>query len=182
MALLSTFCRVVDMLTSRMLNLSSRLLLTITLGLLTLSACSNNEHAHTTVVTQIPPPTHQLLTEVSSSPSDSSRTQTVDPTADSKKPLLIFDLENGSTFHVGVDVPIDFCVTNAKLKGDGGEFRVRYIVDDDEMKWLDTANPISLRGWIPGKHTIRMELIGPDGWPYKNGNANIVTREIIVVK
>jgi hypothetical protein len=96
--------------------------------------------------------------------------------------LLIFDLENGSTFHVGVDVPIDFCVTNAKLKGDGGEFRVRYIVDDDEMKWLDTANPISLRGWIPGKHTIRMELIGPDGWPYKNGNANIVTREITVVK
>ena len=132
-----------------MVNLKTRLLLTTTLGLVTLSACSNNEHAHTTVVTQIPPPPHQLLTEVSRSPSDSSRTQTVDPTADSKKPLLIFNLENGNTFRVGEDVPIVFSVMNAKLKGDGGEFRVRYIVDDDEMKWLDTANPISLRGWIP---------------------------------
>ena len=170
------------MLTTRMVNLKTRLLLTITLGLVTLSACSNNEHAHTTVVTQIPPPLHQLLTEVSRSPSDSSRTQTVDPTADSKKPLLIFNLENGNTFRVGEDVPSVVSVMNAKLKGDGGEFRVRYIVDDDEMKWLDTAKPISLRGWIEGKHTIRMELIGPDGWPYKNGNANIVTKEITVVK
>jgi hypothetical protein len=150
--------------------------------LVTVSACSNSEHAHTTVVTQIPPPPHQLLTEVSRTPSALSRTQAVDLTADSKKPLLVFNLESGSTFHVGDDVPIDFSVMNAKLKGDGGEVRVRYIVDDDEMKWLDTAKPISLHGWIEGKHTIRMELIGPDGWPYKNGNANIVTREITVVK
>ena len=170
------------MLTTSMINLSTRLLLTIALGLLTLSACSNNEHAHTTVVTQIPPPPHQLLTEVSRAPSASSRTQTVDPTVDSKKPILFFNLENGSNFHIGEDVPIDFSVLNAKLKGEGGEFRVRYIVDDDEMKWLDAAKPISLRGWVEGKHTIRMELIGPDGWPYKNGNPNIVTKEISVVK
>jgi len=169
------------MLTTSILNLSTRLLLTIAFGLLTLSACSNNEHAHTTVITKIPPPPHQLLTEVSRPPSTSSRL-TVDPTADSKKPFLVFTLENGRTFHIGEDVPIDFSVLNAKLKGEGGEFRVRYIVDDDEMKWLDTASPISLRGWIEGKHTIRMELIGPDGWPYKNGNANIVTKEITVVK
>ena len=170
------------MLPVSMLNLKTRLLLTIALGLLTLSACSNNEHAHTTVVTQIPPPPHQLLTEVSRTPSVSNKPQTDDPTVDSKKPLLVLYLENGISFHVGEDVPIDFSVMNAKLKGEGGEFRVRYIVDDDEMKWLDTAKPISLRGWIAGKHTIRMELIGPDGWPYKNGNANIVTKEISVVK
>jgi hypothetical protein len=127
------------MLTASMLNLSTRLLLTIALGLLTLSACSNNEHAHTTVVTQIPPPPRQLLTEVSRPPSSSSRLP-VDPTADSKKPFLIFTLENGRTVHIGEDVPLDFSVMNAKLKGEGGEFRVRYIVDDDEMKWLDTAN------------------------------------------
>ena len=173
---------IVDMLTSTMLNFRKRSLLAITLAVIVHSACSNNEHAHTTVVTQIPPPPHQLLTEVSRAPSASSRTQTVDPTVDSKKPILFFNLENGSNFHVGEDVPIDFSVMNAKLKGEGGEFRVRYIVDDDEMKWLDTAKPISLRGWIEGKHTIRMELIGPGGWPYKNGNANIVTKEITVVK
>jgi hypothetical protein len=161
--------------------LSKRPLLLIIFGLVALSACSNNEHAHTTVITEIPPPPHQLLTEVSRTHLAPS-SLTVDPTADSKKPFLFFALENGRTFHIGEDVPIDFSVGNAKLKGDGGEFRVRYIADDDEMKWLDTANPISLRGWIEGKHTIRMELIGPDGWPYKNGNANIVTKEITVVK
>jgi hypothetical protein len=169
------------MITDSMLKLSTRLLVTIALGLLTLSACSNNEHAHTTVITEIPPPPHQLLTEVSRPPSASNRL-TDDQTADSKKPFLVFTLENGSTFHIGADVPIDFSVLKAKLKGEGGEFRIRYIVDDDEMKWLDTAKPISLHGWIEGKHTIRMELIGPDGWPYKNGNANIVTKEITVVK
>jgi len=69
---------------------------------------------------------------------------------------------------------------NAKLKAEGGEFRVRYIVDDDEMKWLDTAGSFWLAGWTPGKHTLRFELIGPDGWPYKNGDGAIITREIIV--
>jgi hypothetical protein len=81
---------------------------------------------------------------------------------------------------LGEDVPISFVVWNAKLKGDGGEFRIRYIVDDDDMQWRDTAEAFWLSGWLRGKHTIRVELIGPDGWPYKNGNANIVTREISV--
>jgi hypothetical protein len=167
-----------DMLTISMLNRP----LLIILSLVALSACSSNELAHTTFITKISPPPHQLLTEVSSPALAQVRKRTFDPTADLKKPLLVFNLENGRTFHVGEDVPIDFSVLNAKLKGDGGEFRVRYIVDDDDMKWLDTAEPESLRGWLPGKHTIRMELIGPDGWPYKNGNANIVTKEITVLK
>jgi hypothetical protein len=82
---------------------------------------------------------------------------------------------------MGEEVPIDFSILNAKLKGDGGDYRMRYIVDDDDMKWVDKAEPFWLAGWIPGQHTIRMELIGPDGWPYKNGSANIVTKEISVV-
>lgn len=81
---------------------------------------------------------------------------------------------------MGHPVPIDFDVTNAKLKGDGGNFRVRYIVDDGQMQWLDESRPIWLSGWVPGEHMIRLELIGPDGWPYRNGNANIVTRKIWV--
>jgi hypothetical protein len=96
------------------------------------------------------------------------------------KPLLIFNLANGSRFHLGEDVPISFQVQNAKLKGDGGEFRIRYIVDDDDMQWRDTTDRFWLRGWLLGKHTVRVELIGPNGWPYKNGNANIVTREITI--
>ena len=97
------------------------------------------------------------------------------------EPLLIFNLPNGKNFREGEEVMIDFSLANAKLKGDGGEFRVRYIVDDDEMKWIDRWEQIGLSGWTPGKHTIRLELIGPDGWPYRNEDYNVVTREIRVI-
>jgi hypothetical protein len=77
-------------------------------------------------------------------------------------------------------VPLEVLLSNAKLKGEDGEFRVRYIVDDEEMRWIDKPEVLSLSGWTPGKHTIRVELIGPDGWPYMNG-AHVVTKEISVV-
>jgi hypothetical protein len=99
-----------------------------------------------------------------------------------KKPLLIFNLPNGKTFREGEEVVIDFSLANAKLKGDGGDYRVRYIVDDEDMKWIDRWEQVVLTGWIPGKHTIRVELIGPDGWPYRNGDYNIVTRELTVTQ
>jgi hypothetical protein len=99
---------------------------------------------------------------------------------DTNKPYLVLYLEDKKSFRLGEPVPIDFNVTNAKLKGEGGEYRVRYMIDDEEMKWLDSTTPFWLAGWTVGNHTVRVELVGPDGWPYKNGNANIVTREIIV--
>jgi len=99
--------------------------------------------------------------------------------ADLTKPLLV-DLGEGETFRIGQDVVIDFTVCNAKLRSDGGDFRVRYIIDDDDPQWVENAYPFGLSGWVAGKHTIRLELIGPDGWPYKNGNQNIITREITV--
>ena len=146
-----------------------------------ITGCSNNDNSHTTATTFVSPPPVQVLTVVHKPVTPPGTTnQQPDPTAAPTKPLLIFHLENGKKFRVGEEVPIQFSVMNAKLKGEGGDFRVRYIADDDEMKWLDTAEPFWLSGWTPGKHTVRIELIGPDGWPYKNGNANIVTREIIV--
>ena len=101
---------------------------------------------------------------------------------DPKKPLLIFNLPNGKTFREGEEVVIDFSLANAKLKGDGGDYRVRYIVDDEEMQWIDRWEQVVLTGWTPGKHTIRLELVGPDGWPYRNGDYNVVTRELTVTK
>ena len=154
--------------------------LLLALAVCTFAACSSDNTSHTTVVTQIPPPPQQLLKVVVKPVAPTPVPALTDPTADLKKPLLVFHLENGKSFRVGEEVPIEFTVSNAKLKADGGEFRVRYIVDDDDMQWLDCANSFWLAGWIPGKHTIRVELIGPDGWPYKNGNANIVTKEITV--
>jgi len=95
--------------------------------------------------------------------------------------LLLNSPAEEATFREGEEVVIDFSLDNAKLKGEGGEFRVRYMVDDDDMQWLDRWEQVVLTGWLPGKHTIRVELIGPDGWPYKNGDFNIVQREIQVV-
>jgi hypothetical protein len=144
------------------------------------TACSTNNNAHTTVTIPIDPPPHQVLTAVNNPISRSTTPAAVDSSVDQIKPYLVFYLEDKKTFRLGDAVPIDFTVTNAKLKGEGGEYRVRYIVDDEEMKWLDSAQPFWLTGWTTGNHTVRIELIGPDGWPYKNGNATIVTKEIVV--
>ena len=154
------------------------------LALFAISACSgNNDNAHTTATTFVTPPPRQVL-RAELRPAKQLPATPDDPklNVDPKKPLLVFNLPNGKTFREGEEVVIDFSLANLKLKGDGGEYRVRYIVDDDEMKWLDRWEQVALTGWIEGKHTIRVELIGPDGWPYRNGDYNVVTREITVVK
>jgi hypothetical protein len=99
---------------------------------------------------------------------------------DPNKPLLTFALPNGMKLTSDASLVIDFYLSNAKLKGDGGEYRVRYIIDDDDPQWIDKWEPVWLAGWIEGKHTVRLELIGPDGWPFLNGGYNIITREISV--
>jgi len=157
------------------------------LSLFILSCSSNNDNAHTTVTTFVPPPPRQVLRVVPHSQNTGTRridTSPLNPNlrGDPTKPLLVFNLANEQTFREGEEVLIDFSVSNAKLKGDGGEYRVRYIVDDDEPQWIDKNEPIGLSGWIQGKHTIRLELIGPDGWPYRNGDYNVVTREILISK
>lgn len=152
-----------------------------TLLVLLSSACSNNDQAHTTATTVLPPPPRQVL-RVVSRPGAKVPAKLDNPNlhADPNKPLLIFNLQDGKTFREGEEVVIEYSLANAKLKGDGGEYRVRCIVDDDEMQWLDRWDQIVLTGWVPGKHTIRLELIGPDGWPYRNGDYNVVTREIFI--
>ena len=150
--------------------------------LASLSGCGGNrDDAHTTATTFVSPPPHQTLTVLiaAQQPTTPAVPDARDiPGVNSKAPLLNFALPNGSSFRVGQAVPLDITISNAKLKGDGGEFRIRYIVDDGEMKWIDDSTSIALSGWVPGEHTIRVELIGPDGWPYKNGEANVVTRKI----
>ncbi len=109
----------------------------------------------------------------------SSSAGDVDPT----KPLLTYSRPKGE--YKGPDsdpIMIDFWLTNAKLKGDGGEYRVRYIIDDDEPRFIDKWEPVWLSGWLAGKHTVRLELLGPDQNPVKNGDYNVTTREITIVK
>ncbi|CAN5604596.1 hypothetical protein BH20ACI3_BH20ACI3_12980 [soil metagenome] len=103
----------------------------------------------------------------------------VDPT----KPMITYSRPKGEYKGAEADpIMIDFWLSNARLKGDGGEYRVRYIIDDDEPRYIDKWEPVWLSGWLAGKHTVRLELLGPDQFPVKNGEFNITTREITVVK
>jgi hypothetical protein len=166
-----------------MSNVRKRLGLMVLFALVLAACASNSDNAHTTATTFVSPPPRQML-RVEARPSQQIRAQPdeANEQVDAKKPLLIFNLPNGKTFREGEEVVIDFSLANAKLKGDGGDYRVRYIVDDEDMKWIDRWEQVVLTGWTPGNHTIRLELVGPDGWPYRNGDYNIVTRELTVTK
>lgn len=102
---------------------------------------------------------------------------------DPAKPLLTYSRPKGEYKGADADpIMIDFWLSNAKLKGDGGEYRVRYIIDDDDARYIDKWEPIWLSGWTSGKHTVRLELLDKDERPVENGGYNTTTREITVVK
>lgn len=103
--------------------------------------------------------------------------------ADPTKPLLTYSRPKGEYKDAEADpIMVDFWLANAKLKGDGGEYRVRYIIDDDDPRFLDKWEPIWLSGWLAGKHTVRLELLDKSDMPVANGSFNTTTREITVVK
>jgi hypothetical protein len=100
---------------------------------------------------------------------------------DAKKPLLTYSRPKGE--YKGADaeaIMIDFWLSNAKLQGDGGEYRVRYSVDGGEAKFLDKWEPIWLKGWGAGKHTVKLELVDKSGNTVANGDYNSTSREITV--
>src|SRR6476469_5909367 len=97
----------------------------LTAAFLALTSCTgNNDNAHTTATTIVPPPVRQQL-RVSLRPSSRVPAKPDDPKlkVDPSKPLLIFNLPNGKTFRADEDVVIDFSLANATLKGDGGDYR-----------------------------------------------------------
>jgi hypothetical protein len=100
---------------------------------------------------------------------------------DAKKPLLTYSRPKGE--YKGADaeaIMIDFWLSNAKLQSDGGEYRVRYSVDGGEAKFLDKWQPIWLKGWTAGKHTIKLELVDKAGNVVANGDYNSTSRDITV--
>ena len=57
---------------------------------------------------------------------------------DKTKPLLTYSRPKGE--YKGADaenIMIDFWLSNAKLSGDGGEYKVRYSVDGGEAKMIE---------------------------------------------
>lgn len=102
---------------------------------------------------------------------------------DVKKPLLTFSRPKGEYTGADADaIMIDFWLWNAKLTGDGGEYRIRYSVDGGAAKFIDKWEPIWLSGWTAGKHNVNVELVGKDGSVVDNGGYNSTTREITIVK
>ncbi|HEY0173664.1 MAG TPA: hypothetical protein VGB98_21810 [Pyrinomonadaceae bacterium] len=102
---------------------------------------------------------------------------------DRAKPLLTYSRPKGD--YKGADaeaIMIDFWLSNAKLQGDGGEYRVRYSVDGGEVKYIDKWEPIWLTGWTAGKHTVKLELVDKAGNVFDNGGYNSTSRDITVTK
>jgi hypothetical protein len=100
---------------------------------------------------------------------------------DPAKPLLTYSRPKGEYKSEDADpIMIDFWLSNAKLQGDGGTFRVRYSIDGGEAKFLDKWEPIWLGGWINGKHQVKLELVDKDGNLVDNGGYNSTTRDITV--
>ena len=102
---------------------------------------------------------------------------------DASKPLLTYSRPKGEYKGADADaIMIDFWLWNAKLQGDGGEYRVRYSVDGGEAKFIDKWQPIWLAGWTNGKHSVKVELVDKAGNFVDNGGYNSTTREITVAR
>ncbi|HLM56020.1 MAG TPA: hypothetical protein VK422_07795 [Pyrinomonadaceae bacterium] len=102
---------------------------------------------------------------------------------DRSKPLLTYSRPKGEYKGPDADaIMIDFWLSNAKLRGDGGDYRVRYSVDGGEAKYIDKWAPIWLAGWAAGKHTVKVELVDKAGSLVENGGYNSTARDITVVK
>jgi hypothetical protein len=132
----------------------------------------------------------------SASPAATSATPSGSPTREGKdmassqagavdrtKPLLTYSRPKGEYKGADTDaIMIDFWLSNAKLEGDGGEYRVRYSVDGAAPQMLSKWEPIWLTGWTAGKHTVKLELVDRNDSVVDNGGYNSTSRDITVVK
>jgi hypothetical protein len=102
---------------------------------------------------------------------------------DRTKPLLTYSRPKGEYKDADAEaIMIDFWLTNAKLEGDGGEYRVRYSVDGATPQHLRKWEPIWLKGWTAGKHKVKVELVDRNDAVVQNGGYNSTEREITVAK
>lgn len=102
---------------------------------------------------------------------------------DARKPLLTYSRPKGEYKDAAAtNIMLDFWLANAKLQGDGGEYRVRYSVDGGDPNFIEKWEPVWLTGWTAGKHKIKLELVDKSGAVVNNGGYNVTEREISVVK
>src|SRR4028118_355973 len=122
-------------------------------------------------------------TNAAAAPAGKDMQATTAGAVDKTKPLLTYSRPKGE--YKGADteaIMIDFWLANAKLTGDGGEYRVRYTVNNTESKFIEKWQPIWLSGWNAGAHKVKVELVDQNGNLVDNGGYNSTTREITVIK
>ncbi len=100
---------------------------------------------------------------------------------DFTKPLLTYSRPKGE--YKGADakaIMIDFWLSNAQLKDDGGEYMVHYSINEGPIKMITKWEPIWLSGWKTGKNTIKLWLVDGSGKEIENGGYNATIREITI--
>jgi hypothetical protein len=102
---------------------------------------------------------------------------------DLSKPLLTFSRPKGEYKNADADaIMIDFWLTNAKLTGDGGDYRVRWSVDGEDPQFIEKWQPLWLTGWTEGAHKIELALVDKSGKVVPNGDCNENVRKITVAR
>lgn len=102
---------------------------------------------------------------------------------DFTKPLLTYSRPKGA--YKGKDaeaIMIDFWLSNAKLVGDGGEYKVRYTINSEKPQFIEKWQPLWLKGWREGDYTIKLELVDKDEKLVENGGYNMTIRNISISK
>lgn len=98
---------------------------------------------------------------------------------DFSRPLLTYSRPKGT--YKGDDaktIMIDFWLSNAKLKDDGGGFVVSYSINGGPDREITKWAPVWLSGWKKGKNEVRLRLADQDGKAVENGGYNDTMREI----
>jgi hypothetical protein len=126
---------------------------------------------------------NQTMSNTSATPEGKEMAESHGGAVDTTKPLLTYSRPKGE--YKGADaeaIMVDFWLSNTKLTGDGGEYRVRLSVDGAEVKIIDKWAPVWFSGWTEGKHTVKLELVDANGNLVDNGGYNSTSREITVAK
>jgi hypothetical protein len=125
--------------------------------------------------------TNQTVANPAATPEGKEMAQSSAGAVDPARPLLTYSRPKGDYKGEEADpIMIDFWLSNARLAGDGGEYRVRLSIDGKEIKMIDRWQPIWLAGWSNGKHSVKLDLVDQNGNLVENGGYNSTTREITV--
>ncbi|HEX8722033.1 MAG TPA: hypothetical protein VF736_15470 [Pyrinomonadaceae bacterium] len=144
---------------------------------------ADNANAPKTPPTLVPSPGTSPAPAATPGPEGKDMQPSTGGSVDRAKPLLTYSRPKGEYKGADADaIMIDFWLSNARLQGDGGEYRVRYAVDGGEAKYIDRWEPLWLSGWTAGKHTVRLELVDRSGNVVDNGGYNSTSRDITVTK